>query len=167
MSSSNLLISKIGPESEVVLRNLFEVYLHDMSEWFGLDTQADGSYSYDLSSIWEKGYDAYLAKLGDSIAGFALVGSAVEWLGDIGAQDVHEFFVIRGFRRSGCGLRMATLLWNERPGEWLVRILELNAPAVLFWRTAISSHSRGSYVEEGRIVKERAWRFFRFVSTGG
>jgi predicted acetyltransferase len=138
-----------------------------MSEWFGLDTQADGSYSYDLSSIWEKGYDAYLAKLGDSIAGFALVGSAVEWLGDIGAQDVHEFFVIRGFRRSGCGLRMATLLWNERPGEWLVRILELNAPAVLFWRTAISSHSRGSYVEEGRIVKERAWRFFRFVSTGG
>jgi|SRR5580704_14888486 predicted acetyltransferase len=167
MSSPNLLISKIGPQSEVVLRNLFEVNLHDMSEWFELDTQADGSYSYDTSSIWKKGYDAYLAKVGDSIAGFALVGSAVEWLGDIGAQDVHEFFVIPGFRRSGCGLRMATLLWNERPGEWLVRVLELNAPGVLFWRTAISGHSRGSYVEEGRIVKGRAWRFFRFVSTGG
>ena len=167
MSSSNLLISKIGPESEVVLRNLFEHYLLDMAEWFELDTQADGSYSYDTSSIWKKGCDAYLAKVGDSVAGFALVGSAVEWLGDIGAQDMNEFFVVRGFRRSGCGQRMATLLWNERPGEWLVRVLELNAPAILFWRTAISSHSRGSYVEEGRIVNGRAWRFFRFASNGG
>jgi len=45
MSPSSLLISKIGPESEVLLRNLFEHYLHDMAEWFEIDTQADGSYS--------------------------------------------------------------------------------------------------------------------------
>ena len=167
MSPSNLLISKIGPESEVLLRNLFEHYLHDMAEWFEIDTQADGSYSYDTSWIWKTGCDAYLAKVVDSIAGFALVGPADEWLGDVGAQDVHEFFVIRGFRRSGFGQRMATLLWNERPGEWLVRVLELNAPAVLFWRTAISRHSRGSYEEEGRIFKGRPWRFFKFVSNGG
>ena len=138
MSPSNLSISKIGPESDAVLRNLFEHYLHDMAEWFEIDTQAGGSYSYDTSSVWDNGYDAYLAKVGDSIAGFALVGSAVEWLGDIGAHDVHEFFVIRGFRRNGVGQGMATALWNERSGEWLVRVLELNAPAVLFWRTAIS-----------------------------
>jgi len=166
MPPSSLLISKIGPESDVLLRNLFEHYIHDMAEWFEIDTKADGSYSYDTSLVWENGYDAYLAKLGDSIAGFAIVGSAVEWLGDTGAHDVHEFFVIRRFRRSGVGQRMATLLWNERPGEWLVRVLELNAPAVLFWRTAIASHSHGSYEEERRIVSGRPWRFFRFVSHG-
>jgi len=166
MSPSNLSISKIGPESDAVLRNLFEHYLHDMAEWFEIDTQADGSYSYDTSSVWENGYDAYLAKVGDSLTGFALVGSATEWLGDVGAHDVHEFFVIRGFRRNGIGQRMATALWNERPGEWLVRVLELNAPAVLFWRTAISSYSLGSYEEQGCIVKGRPWRFFRFVSKG-
>ena len=165
MSPSNLSISKIGPESEVVLRNLFEHYLHDMAEWFEIDTKADGSYSYDTSSIWENGYDAYLAQVGDSIAGFALVGSAVEWLGDIGAHDVHEFFVIRRFRRRGFGQRMAALLWKERPGGWLVRVLESNAPAVLFWQTVISSHSRGSYEVERRIVEGRPWRFFRFVSS--
>jgi predicted acetyltransferase len=149
-----------------VLRNLFEHYLHDMGEWFEVDTRADGSYSYDTSSVWKNGYDAYLAKVGDSIAGFALVGSAVEW-GGIDVQDVREFFVIRRFRRNGLGQRMATLLWNERPGEWLVRVLELNAPAVLFWRAAISNYSRGRHEEEERIVKGRAWRFFKFVSTGG
>jgi predicted acetyltransferase len=103
MSPSNFSISKIGPESEVVLRSLFEHYLHDMAEWFPIDIKTDGNYAYDISAIWENGYDAYLAKVGDSIAGFALVGSAVEWLGDIGALDVHEFFVIRRFRRSGFG----------------------------------------------------------------
>jgi predicted acetyltransferase len=166
MPPANLSMSKIGPESDIILRNLFEHYIHDMAEWFEVDTKADGSYSYDTSVIWDKGYDAYLAKVDDSLAGFALVGSAVEWLGDIGAYDVHEFFVLRRFRRHGFGARMATLLWNERPGEWLVRVLEANAPAVAFWRTEIASYSCGSYTEVERTCKERAWRYFRFVSNG-
>jgi predicted acetyltransferase len=159
-------ISKIGPESDVVLRNLFEHYIHDMAEWFEIDTKADGSYSYDTSAFWQNGCQVYLAKAGHSIAGFAIVGSAVEWLGNTGAHDVREFFVIRRFRRRGFGQRMATLLWNQDPGEWLVRVLEANASAVLFWRTAISGHSRDSYFEESRSVRGRAWRFFRFVSSG-
>ena len=43
-----------------------------MSEWSEIDSKADGSYSYDTSLVWMNGYDAYLAKVGDSIAGFAL-----------------------------------------------------------------------------------------------
>jgi predicted acetyltransferase len=164
MPPSALLISKIGPESDVLLRNLCEHYMHDMAEWFEIDTGADGRYAYDTSRLWESGCESYLAKVGDAIAGFAIVGSAVEWTGDIGAHDVHEFFVIRRFRRSGVGQRMAALVWNEYPGEWLVRVLEVNAPAVLFWRTAIARYSHGSYEEEGRVVNGRPWLFFRFVS---
>ena len=166
MSSSSLFISKIGPESDVLLRNLFEHYVYDMAEWFEIDTKADGSYSYDTSVVWKNGDNAYIAKVDDSIAGFAIVGSAGEWLGDSDAFDVHEFFVIRRFRRRGFGQRMATLLWNERPGEWLVRVLESNTPAALFWRTAIASYSHGSYAEEGWIVNARPWVFFRFISHG-
>ena len=165
MLASDLVISKIGPESDVLLRNLFEHYCHDMSEWFDLDTEADGSYSHDTASIWAKGCDAWLAKIGTSIAGFVLIGSGAGWLGDIGAQDVHEFFVMRRFRRVGVGRKMATLIWNEHPGEWLVRVLEANAPAVLFWRKAISAYSLGSCREEQRLIDGQPWRFFRFVSN--
>jgi predicted acetyltransferase len=161
MAPPDLSISKIGPDSDLVLRNLFEFYVHDMTEWFDIDTKADGSFSYDTSLIWKNGDDAYLAKVGESIAGFALIGPAV---GDSDAQDVREFFVLRKFRRSGIGRKMATLVWDAHPGEWLVRVLELNAPAVLFWRAAIESQVRGSYEEELRIVNGRQWRFFRFVS---
>ena len=161
-----LVISRIGPESDVLLRNLFEHYCHDMSEWFDLDTKADGSYSYDTASIWANEYRAYLAKVGSSIAGFALVGSAAAWLGDTPGQDVHEFFVLRKFRRRGVGRRMAGLVWNEHPGEWLVRVLDANRPAVLFWRAAVGAYSCGAFHEEPRIVDGQRWRFFRFVSHG-
>jgi predicted acetyltransferase len=135
-----------------------------LPEWFGLDTGADGRYSYDTTSVWAKGCDAYLAKVDDSIAGFALIGSGGERLGDIGAHDVHEFFIMRKFRRRGIGRSMVTFLWNEHPGDWLVRVLEANAPAQTFWWCGISIYSLGSYREEQCIVNGRPWKFFRFVS---
>jgi predicted acetyltransferase len=166
MQPTGLVISRIGPESDLLLRNLFEHYCHDMSEWFDLDTRDDGSYCHDTASVWAKGCGAYLARIGPSIAGFALIGPGSDWLGDAGGHDVHEFFVMRRFRRHGVGQRMATLLWNEHPGEWLVRVFEANAPAIDFWRTAISGYSLGLYQEEQRVIDQRSWRFFRFVSEG-
>ncbi len=136
-----------------------------LPEWFGLDTGADGRYSYDTASVWAKGYDVYLAKVGDAIAGFALIGSGGEWLDGIGTHDVHEFFVMRKFRRRGVGRSMATFLWNEHPGEWLVRVLEANAPAVTFWRGEVSIYSSGLYREDQHIVDGRPWKFFRFLSN--
>jgi predicted acetyltransferase len=155
MPSQSLAISRIGPESDILLRNLFEHYCHDMSEWFDVDTLGDGSYSYDTAPFWAGAHEVYLARVGESIAGFAVIGLVGTW-------DVREFFVLRKFRRRGVGKQMAALVWNEHPGEWLVRVLEANAPAVLFWRTAIS----GSYQEEQRIIDGRSWIFFRFDYAG-
>ena len=66
-------------------------------------------------------------------------------------HDVHEFFIMRKFRRCGWGQSMATFLC-EHPGEWLVRVIEANALAIPFWRTAISRYSLGSYREEQNVV---------------
>jgi hypothetical protein len=55
---------------------------------------------------------------------------------------------MRRFRHRGVGRSMATFLWNEHPGEWLVRVLEANAPALTFWRGEISIYSHGLYRED-------------------
>jgi predicted acetyltransferase len=165
-----LSILKIGSESKEVLGNLFQYYLRDMAEWFEVEIAPDGSYVYDVASVWEKGYEAYLAKAGDSVVGFALVGSAREWLGETGADgdahDVHEFFVVREFRRGGVGQRLAVHIWNPHPGEWLVRVLEVNAPALAFWRAAIAAYTHGNRKEERRVVNGRPWVFFQFTAQG-
>jgi len=166
MSSHKLIMLKIGPESDGVLRNLFEHYMHDMAEWFKFDTEPDGRYSYDTSAgVWDRGCEVYLAKIGDSLAGFAIIGDAREWLGDIDARDLREFFVIRRFRRTGIGQGMARCLWNQHPGGWLVRVFEANVPAVPFWREVVAGYTDGAYVEERRVVNDRPWRFFRFESS--
>jgi predicted acetyltransferase len=166
VATPNLSLSKIGPESAAALQSLFALYLEDMSEWFDIDTNAEGNHFFNASLVWEHGYDAYLAHVDNSLAGFALVGSAAEWLGNAGAHDIDEFFVLRSFRRRGVGQEMATLLWKERPGDWLVRVLEANQPALSFWQAAISTYSSGTYKEDVHIVARRRWRFFQFVSPG-
>ena len=162
----SLSFLKIGSQPEAVLRDLFQHYLRDMAEWFEVDTNPDGSYAYDISAIWEKGFETYLAKVDDSVAGFALVRSADEWLGEVDAHDVHAFFVLPGFRRSGVGQRMATHIWNEHAGAWLVRVLEANGTALAFWRAAIANYTCGCPKEQSRLVKGRPWVFFRFTSGG-
>jgi predicted acetyltransferase len=77
---------------------------------------------------------------------------------------VREFFVLPGFRRSRVGQHMATHIWNEHAGEWLVRVLEANAAALAFWRAAIAGYTHGRHKEECRLVKGRPWVFFRFTS---
>jgi predicted acetyltransferase len=158
MTESSFSIAKVGPESEGVLRNLFPYYLHDMAEWFDIDTDADGTYPYDISAIWGK-YDVFLAKVGDSLAGFALIESGA-------VHDIGEFFVLRKFRRQGVGQKMAIALWRELRGPWQVRVCETNLPAMPFWRAAISRYTGGAFEEEERSLGGRGWRFFRFVSAG-
>lgn len=157
-----LVISKIGPQTGPLLRNLFEHYVHDMSEWLDIDTKADGSYSFDTSKFWKREFDVYLAKLDGAIAGFAIAGSAAPWLGEVGGRDVHEFFVLRKFRRSGVGRQLAQHIWDAQPGEWLVRVFDDNRPAIPFWRNAVAVYTGDCYQEEQRNVKDRQWRFFHF-----
>ena len=163
-------MSRIGPESDAVLQDLFQHYLRDMAVWFEVEANPSGSYPYDTSVIWEQEYDAYLAKVEDSVAGFALIGSADEYLSEVGAHDVHEFFVLRRFRRQGIGRRMAIHLWNRYCGEWLVRVLEANVPAQAFWRATIEGFPLGSFAglrkEESRLVRGRPWVYLRFTSAG-
>jgi len=157
-------MTRIGPESDRLLRNLFELYIHDMAQWFDIELKADGTYSYDTTKVWSKGWAAYVARMGGAIAGFGLIASAEEWIGEQGVSDVREFFVIRRYRRNGLGRKMAETLWNQRPGEWLVRVLEENTPAVGFWRETIARYSGNRYREESRIVNGRSWLFLRFAS---
>jgi predicted acetyltransferase len=154
MTPSDLLLSKIGPESDALLRKLFEHYCRDMAQWFDLPP----GFVYDTSAMWARGDEVYLAHVAGEIDGFAIIGS------DEGVLDIREFFVMRSYRRNGVGQGMATLLWNEHPGKWLVRVLEANAPAVQFWRAAIASYSKGEYQEEGHIAKGSSWRYFRFLA---
>ncbi len=164
MSSPHLDITQVGPESESILLNLLEYYLHDMAEWFTLDIGDDGHYSYDLSRHWKQDDAVYLARVDGEPAGFAMLSRAGRWLEQANI-DVEEFFVVRKFRRLGVGTKFISTLWDQQSGIWLIRVLQANLAAVPFWRNTISTYTGNDYREDPCMVGDQPWYFFSFDNS--
>jgi len=164
MAGESLQVERVGVDADVTLRNLYEHYVHDMSEWFGLDVRADGSFGYDTGPLWRGGNAVFLARLGDRLAGFGVVGSAEKWLGDATIRDVKDLFVLRRYRRQGVGDALAFHLWDAFAGPWLVRVVAANLPALSFWRGAVERYTGGRYDEQPARDGDRDWVWLRFDS---
>jgi predicted acetyltransferase len=160
--ATGLDIRRVDRSQEAVVRNLMEHYCHDMAEWFLLDANEDGNYSYAAQKIWNDIVHVYLAYRGRIPVGFALIGSAEPFGGDSQAKDLDEFFVVRRHRRGGIGQALATHVWEQYPGKWLVRVYQGNRPAIPFWQRAIARYTDGRFLEEERSVSGRAWSYFSF-----
>lgn len=162
--TAGLTITRVGREANTILTNLFELYMHDMAEWFQFDTGPNGLYGYDLAHHWDRGDRFYLARVDGALAGFAIVGPTQPFIADPSAHDVNEFFVVRRYRRARVGERLAHAIWGAEPGQWLVRVFEGNKPAVPFWRDIVGRYTDQQHVEERRFHNNKWWAFFTFTN---
>jgi predicted acetyltransferase len=150
----------------LLLGNLLELYMHDLSAAFpAIELGDDGRYGYHwLALYWrepERRF-AFVIRHAGKIAGFALATRGSPVTEDPEVLDVAEFFVARRYRRSGVGRHAAFLLWQALPGKWTVRASEGNPGAVVFWRSAVAEFTHGTGVESERSGEPHAWRVFSF-----
>ena len=155
-------LERIGPDQDLVLRNLYEHYVHDMSEWLGFETQADGRFAYDTNPFWKGDFAVYLAKLDQTLVGFAVVQSGEKWLGKASSRDVKDFFVLRAHRRKAIADEMARFIWKQFPAEWIVRVLPTNRPALPFWRRMVRDFTNSNFEERALVENGRDWVHLRF-----
>ncbi|GAA0473477.1 hypothetical protein GCM10010361_42180 [Streptomyces olivaceiscleroticus] len=66
-----------------------------------------------------------------------------------------SFFVVRGVRRTGIGLRAAEEVIARHPGPWEVAFQDDNTAAVRFWRRVASEVAGVAWTEEHRDVPGR------------
>ena len=137
---------RLVPETEKdLLRNLMQVYRHDLSEFTGDLPNESGSFGvgsyFDVYWIEPERYP-FKILVGDELAGFALVRE----LGP-GSHSIAEFFVLRSHRRLGVGRTVAFRLFNRFPGFWHVAQDQNNVPAQEFWRRTVAEYTQGSYEE--------------------
>jgi predicted acetyltransferase len=164
MDKLDLTVQRIDASSNALIANLFNLYMHDMAEWFRFDVEDDGRYAYDMSKHWDRDDLIYVARCGGKLAGFVVVSSAKPFLSEGDGLDVEEFFVIRRYRHTGAGEALAKTIWQMHPGQWLVRVYEGNLPAIPFWRKIIARYTHDRQIEERRIVNGKAWAYFHFKS---
>jgi predicted acetyltransferase len=142
-----------GPERRLALENLFQLYIHDFSDfWVGGEDgelQEDGRFPQyvHLDNYWtEADRTPYLIRAGGHLAGFALInrfshsGLPLDFA-------VAEFFVVRKHRRGGVGFAAATEIMRARPGLWEMAVARKNTAALPFWRR-VAAAMAGPSVEE-------------------
>ncbi|MBI4763619.1 MAG: GNAT family N-acetyltransferase [Deltaproteobacteria bacterium] len=153
-------------DQEPILANLMEFYAHDFSEFVELELGPDGRFGYNsLSLYWkEPGRYPFLIKAGGTLAGFALIQEGPGISGGDPVWDMAEFFIIRGRRRRGIGMKAAHELWRRFPGKWEVRVRERNRGAKEFWAGAIAAFT-GQIVPPTAFQKNGVlWQVFSFLS---
>ncbi|MGP5127330.1 GNAT family N-acetyltransferase [Brachybacterium tyrofermentans] len=146
-ATSNLLtVSQASAADFELLGRLLQLYLYDFSEHAGYDVDEHGCYQYAWLDSYRDDPDryAYVLRMGDHPAGFALVRC-----GD--SSSMAEFFVLRKYRRAGIGVRAVQQILRRHPGRWTVSQLGTNQPATVFWRRAIPVPFEESVQADGRV----------------
>lgn len=167
MVGEQVTIEQSLPVDAVLLSNLLELYIHDLSEVFPIEPGPDGRFGYPKLPLYWSEPDKrfpFLIRAGGKTVGFALVTRGSPATDDSEVLDVAEFFVLRRHRRSGCGRRAAALLFDRLPGHWIVRVSEGNRGALPFWESVISAYTRGQLTQSTREGSPHAWRDFFFVA---
>ena len=167
-TSEEVTLEPATRADDTLLSNLLELYIHDLSEIFGIKPGADGRFGYDaLPLYWSQPetHFAYLIRNGGDVAGFGLVARGSPASDDPEVLDVNEFFVLRGYRRGGVARRAAFLLWDRTPAKWVVRVAEQNRGALPFWEGAIREYTRGAFGAKAHRGKTQTFRAFSFSNA--
>ena len=130
-----ITIEKIGSDQQETLRNLYSLYLHDLSVYAeSLQASEEGSFEFDsFNLIWSKeGITPYLIRADGELAGFILLlekpfTKKVDVL-------VNDFFVLNRYRGRGVAKAAVARIFAEHKGHYYISQLKNNDPAVRFWK---------------------------------
>lgn len=158
MSVSNERIRPALADDRLPLARMLELYQHDLSDIWDQDLDSHGEYGYELDAYWrDPRFHPFVAVVNGRFAGFALVNPALK----VGrpsdsAHWMAQFFILKKYRRTGLGGRLARAVFAALPGQWEVGQMADNAAAQLFWRRVIADYSAGAFTEH--VLTEGWWQ---------
>jgi len=120
---------------EEILLNLWQQYMHDLSDFRTWIFPIDGRYRDDRLRTY-LAYDehwAYLIRYQEDVAGFALIRKS-----EPGTYLLGEFFIRSKFRKLGVGSQAVALLLGDFSGHWQIPFQNENPNAANFWRRTIA-----------------------------
>ncbi len=153
-------LNEAKEEDLPVVLNLITYYVYDMSKSTGWDCNPRGIYGGcdDAREYWQSNHPdtspemrwakgrkghPFMISVDGRIAGFVLL----QELCDEGKTlfDVGEFFVAGKFQRKGVGKYIAHTLFRRFRGDWRIRQIPENTPAIKFWEQVIGEFTNGNF----------------------
>lgn len=122
-----------------LIRNLYQFYAYDSSDWDGEDVETDGRFyihEAHLARYWqEPGWSAQLILADGFIAGFLLIERCE--LPGINAAEFADLFILRKYRRHGIGRALVAQLMGDGT-PWVLRFYRQDAQAGAFWQAMLA-----------------------------
>ncbi|MGF1424981.1 GNAT family N-acetyltransferase [Kitasatospora sp. LaBMicrA B282] len=146
------LVRRATMADRPLLERLWLLFRHDLSEFGGTLPNPDGSFRSERLglALTDPDWAAYLLHRADRPVGLAFVRSLTG-----PTRVLNSFFVVRGARRQGLGLRAVQEVVARHPGPWEVAFQDTNPAAVRFWRRAATRIAGDAWHEEHRAVPGR------------
>jgi predicted acetyltransferase len=163
-------LRRAGEADRPAVERLWLMFRHDMSEFEGVLPHPDGTFRQDRLRLafGEPDWIPYLVRADDRPVAFAFVRGLAG-----PTRVLNSFFVVRGARRSGVGLRAVREIIARHPGSWDIAFQDANVAAVRFWRRVATEVAGDAWTEERREVPGRpdlppdAWISFRTAPGPG
>lgn len=168
------------PETAHVIRNLYPLYLHDLSAFNGCVPNPHGIFELEstVQTLSEQGQLAYqttwwkkpgvlfpLLVLVDGMpAGFALVSSPPHTPPSVDFS-MEEFFIAQPYRGRGIGQQAAVDVFEKFRGRWDVAILPKNHRARRFWRDVIDRYAHSEFQSVRRVDSDSEMDTFQFENA--
>ncbi|MHC6225056.1 GNAT family N-acetyltransferase [Pseudomonas sp. X10] len=144
MSGPTLELIQTVPEQAGLIRNLYQFYAYESSDWEQEDVEVDGRfYIHDahMERYWQApGWSANLLLVDGFIGGFVLVEKSE--LPGLDALELADLFILKKYRRQGIGRAVAGQLLCGGQDAWLVRYYRQDEVSVAFWQAVMSDLPR-------------------------
>ncbi|EIK96126.1 hypothetical protein PMM47T1_12578 [Pseudomonas sp. M47T1] len=131
-------------EQAQLIRNLYQFYAYESSDWEQEDVDEDGRYyihDEHLMRYWqEPDWSANLLLVNGHVAGFLLVERSE--LPDISALELADLFILKRYRRQGIGKALVTQVLMGGHENWLVRYYRQDDAALAFWESVLEDLPR-------------------------
>ncbi|GAA2237884.1 GNAT family N-acetyltransferase [Streptomyces nogalater] len=151
-TTADLAVRPATPDDRPAVERLWLMFRHDLSEFQGALPAADGTFRSEwvTSAFTGPGWIPYLLACDDRLAGLAFVRGL-----DGPVRILNSFFVVRGARRRGIGLRAAREVLTRHPGRWEIAYQQDNPAAARFWPRVATELAGGAWTREPRPVPGR------------
>lgn len=144
MSDTTVELIQTGPEQAGLIRNLYQFYAYESSDWEQEDVEQDGRFyihEEHLARYWqEPQWSANLLLVDGYIAGFLLIERSE--LPGINALELADLFILKRYRRKGIGRALATQVLTSGEADWLVRFYDQDEASQAFWRSVLDNLPR-------------------------
>ncbi|TDU73737.1 GNAT family N-acetyltransferase [Streptomyces sp. KS 21] len=149
---SDISVRLANEADRSVLERLWLMFRHDLSEFSDLLPNPDGTFRSEWlhAAFDDTDWAPYLLMRGEHPVGLALVRGLAGH-----TRVLNSFFVVRGARRSGIGIRAVQEVVAKHPGPWEVAFQDANMAAAHFWRRVAAEIAADGWAEDRRPVPAR------------